>query len=281
MHYPNQENVDNVNKINNYLTSPNLPSLTDYQTASINNPMTLAQGLRNANQAEFADYDLDMQIKNLQALMPDNPALQQQYSAALTNALASQLNAQAGITDPSPQGQNNNFSSTLFGYPILRDDKRGLFNLAIEKFVQLSNNSQIDNGFINQVIGAAKDLGENYINMINANYKSTPEMQKQGTTIDNYYHCIGNYNAAKQGHWGALAAQIIGLGREILDYPINIFVKNRSIQEANNDFLNDMKINYSGQNMARENKYNSVFDACDKYRPNGYNPLERLQYYRK
>jgi len=71
VHYPNQENVDNVNKINNYLTSPNLPSLTDYQTASINNPMTLAQGLRNANQAEFADYDLDMQIKNLQALMPD------------------------------------------------------------------------------------------------------------------------------------------------------------------------------------------------------------------
>ena len=111
VHYPNQENVGNVNKINNYLTSPNLPSLTDYQATLINNPMTLAQGLRNANQAEFADYDLDMQIKNLQALMSNNPALQQQYSAALTKALASRINAQAGITDPlqSQRRQNNPF----------------------------------------------------------------------------------------------------------------------------------------------------------------------------
>ena len=100
VHYPHQENVGNVN---NYLTSPNLPSLTDYQTASINNPMTLAQGVRNANQTEFIDYDLAIQIKNLQTLMPNNPALQQQYSATLTKVLASRINAQAGITDPSPQ----------------------------------------------------------------------------------------------------------------------------------------------------------------------------------
>jgi len=105
VHYPHQENVGNVN---NYLTSPNLPSLTDYQTASINNPMTLAQGVRNANQTEFIDYDLAIQIKNLQTLMPNNPALQQQYSAALTKALASRINAQAGITDPlQSQGQTN------------------------------------------------------------------------------------------------------------------------------------------------------------------------------
>ena len=39
--------------------------------------------------------------------------MQQQYSAALTNALASQLNAQAGITDPSPhtQGQTNSLNT--------------------------------------------------------------------------------------------------------------------------------------------------------------------------
>ena len=59
VHYPHQENVGNVN---NYLTSPNLPSLTDYQTASINNPMTLAQGVRNANQAEFADWICKLKI---------------------------------------------------------------------------------------------------------------------------------------------------------------------------------------------------------------------------
>jgi len=62
VHYPNQENVGNVNKINNYLTSLNLPSLTDYQATSINNPMTLAQGVRNANQAEFADWICKLKI---------------------------------------------------------------------------------------------------------------------------------------------------------------------------------------------------------------------------
>ena len=110
--YPNQENIGNENKINNYHNSPNLPSLDDNQALSINNinpnPMTLAQGVRNANQTEFIDYDLDMQIKNLQTLMPNNPALQQQYSATLTKVLASRINAQAGITDPlQSQGQTN------------------------------------------------------------------------------------------------------------------------------------------------------------------------------
>ena len=73
---------------------------------------------------------------------------------------------------------------------------------------------------------------------------------------------------------------VIDVGREILDYTKNIY-KGRSIQEANSDFINDMTVNFDGQKMVESNQYNSAFEACNKYRPVGYNPLNRLKYYKK
>lgn len=103
--------------------------------------------------------------------------------------------------NPTVQAALSSVKNSNF-YPQLRDDKRNFFNSAIEGFVKSTNVSKTDNGLTNQIIGAARDLGENYINMVNANYKSTPEMQNQGTTIDNYYHCIGNYDVANRGALG-------------------------------------------------------------------------------
>lgn len=184
-----------------------------------------------------------------------------------------------GNTPPPPvQTQNYNTQS---GYPELRDDKRNTFNSAIESFVRTSDTPQSDNSFINQIVGAARDLGENYINMVNANYKSTPEMQKQGTTIDNYYHCIGNYDAAQRGTLGSATAGAIGLGRELIDYPKNVLLKGKTFQQANDDFRNDMAVNADGRRMAQSGQYRSAYEACDKYRPAGYDPLDRFRYYKK
>lgn len=163
----------------------------------------------------------------------------------------------------------------------MRNDKRNIFNSIIENFVRISNPSRFDNSFTNQIIGAARDLGENYINMINANYKSTLEMQKQGTTIDNYYHCIGNYDAVQRGSLGSITAETIGLGRELGDYVVNVFQKNKTIHEANDDFLNDMWVNADSRKMAKNRKYSSAYEACDKYRPSGYNPFDKFMYYKK
>lgn len=182
-----------------------------------------------------------------------------------------------GDTPPPVQTQSNIHS----GYPKFRDDKRGILNSAVENFVRISNTPQADNSILNQIVGAARDLGENYINMVNANYKSTSEMQKQGTTIDNYYHCIGNYDAAQRGMAGMLTAKAIGLVREIFDYPKNIIFRGKTPQQANNDFNNDMSVNSDGLRMARRGRYNSAFDACDKYRPAEYNPIDRLTYYKR
>ncbi len=131
--------------------------------------------------------------------------------------LQAQFNQQnyAAAAAPSPQpaqpvSQPQPMPQPEFSYPKLRDDKRNIFNSTIESVVRLSSNLQANNDIINQIVGVTKDLGENYINMINANYISTPEMQNKGTTIDNYYHCIGNYDAAKTNSF--FAKTIIGRG---------------------------------------------------------------------
>lgn len=184
-----------------------------------------------------------------------------------------------GNTPPPVQTQNN--TQPTSGYPELRADKRNTFNSAIESFVRTSDTPQSDKSFTNQIVGAARDLGENYINMVNANYKSTPEMQKQGTTIDNYYHCVGNYDAAQRGALGSATAGAIGLGRELIDYPKNVLLKGKTFQQANDDFRNDMKVNADGRQMEQSGQYRSAYEACDKYRPAGYDPLDRFRYYKK
>ena len=164
-------------------------------------------------------------------------------------------------------------------YPIVREDKRNQFNSGVENLVQSTNISKNNNSAIGQILGATRDLGESYINMVNANLQSNQDMLDTGTTIDNYYHCIGNYDAASRGNFGAATAAAIGFGREAGDYIKNITSKDRSITEANKDFLNDLTVNSDGREMARSNKYTSALEACDKYRPEEYDPLEKLKYY--
>ncbi len=70
----------------------------------------LAQGIRNQNPVEFAQYDLEQQINELKAALPNNPVLQQQYSTMLANMLQAQFNQQnyaavSAASQPSMQAQ--------------------------------------------------------------------------------------------------------------------------------------------------------------------------------
>ncbi len=183
---------------------------------------------------------------------------------------------------PTQFAQNNMQANDMYNdYPNLRDDKRDFFKSAVESVVKAIPSSFERNNPLTQSLGAARDLGENYINMVNANLKSSKDMSTQGTTSDNYYHCLGNYNAASRGDYGAKTAEIIGNTREIADWGINWLFKDKPISQANADFKNDRAVNLDGRNMAQSGQYNSAWDACEKYRPKQYDPNERLYYYHK
>ena len=164
-------------------------------------------------------------------------------------------------------------------YPTLRDDKRDFFKSTVESVVKAIPPTFESNNILTQSLGAARDLGENYINMVNANLKSSADMTSQGTTSDNYYHCLGNYNAASRGDYGDKTAEIIGNARENFDYLKNIVKNGKMI--ANLDDQNDRTVNLDSRNMAQSGQYNSAWEACEKYRPKQYDPNERLYYYRK
>lgn len=160
--------------------------------------------------------------------------------------------------------------------PTLRDDKRNGFNNMVESIVKNISSYNSPSSTLN----AIKDFGENYINMVNANLKSSDEMKNSGRTVDNYYHCIGNYNATSRGK-GDLAA-IISNSREIGDYLKNKIKYKLNLTKENPiiDFINDSKVNQQGQRMARGGLYNSGFEACERYRPLNYNPNEQWKYYK-
>ena len=159
--YASQNEYGNETMINNYLISQGLPPLANYQAnqnMQTNNNFTpvtnmLAQGLQQAHPQEIAEHELDMQIKNLQAQLPNNPALQQQYANMLTQALSAQLNGQAGITNLSqpvmqPQQSNpwavvqnslsNDINSVMYGA------SRALNGLTYGGFDYLGNKFGID-----------------------------------------------------------------------------------------------------------------------------------------
>ena len=39
-----------------------------------------------------------------------------------------------------------------------------------------------------------------------------------------------------------------------------------------------MAVNADGRRMAQSGQYRSAYEACDKYRPAGYDPLDRFRY---
>ena len=174
-----------------------------------------------------------------------------------------------------------NASKNDNSYPVVREDKQNQFNSGVENLVKATQISKDNDTVIGQVLGATQDLGESYINMINANLKSSQAMQDRGTTIDNYYHWIGNYNAADRGNIGAATAATVGIGREISDYIKNLSDETKTLTEINRDFMNDLAVNRNGREMAQSNSYNSALEACEKYRPEEYDPMEKWKYYRK
>ena len=225
--------------------------------------------------SSFDDMPLRQQIETAYDYY-DKP--QSENSGMKSYTLQSKPMGFAGQTKRNMEPNIDGMKTTH--YPVLRNDKRNILNSGIERFVKSTEVSVNDNGFSNQIVGAMRDLGENYINMINANYKSTPEMQRRGQTIDNYYHCKANYEAAKRGNIGAVTAAGIGVGRELFDYPKNL-LRNKSFAKANDDFKNDLNVNADARKMADSDLYNSSFEACDKYRPPKYDPLEQFKYYQK
>lgn len=183
---------------------------------------------------------------------------------------------------PMQLAQNSISTDEIYNdYPTLRDDKRDFFKSTVESIVKTIPSSFESNNPLTQSLGAARDLGENYINMVNANLKSSEDMETKGTTTDNYYHCLGNYNAASRGYYGTRTAEVIGDVREIADWGMNKLFKNKSFSQSNADFKNDRNVNLDSRNMAKSGRYNSAWEACEKYRPSHYNPDERLYYYRK
>lgn len=173
---------------------------------------------------------------------------------------------------------NQDITNSENGYPTLRNDKRNWFNTNVEQFVKATPKTFLGDTPVGQAVGAARDLGENYINMINANLSSSDEMKNTGTTIDNYYHCKGNYNAAQRGQWGVKTANLIGNVRENFDYYKNLF-RGISRTEALQDKRNDLSVNQDGINMAQSGQYDSAEEACNKYRPDNYNDENRKKWY--
>ena len=165
------------------------------------------------------------------------------------------------------------------GNPILRDDKRNTIGNICESYLQIVPEHTLNDSPIGQIKGAIRDNCENYINMVNANLKSSNEDKLQGTTIDNYAHCLANYNSAKRGNWGRLTTKVIGNTREALDYAKNILNKNP--EYASHDFKNDTTINRISINRADSNMYNTSQEACSRFKPKLLDEEKYKKWYRR
>lgn len=112
-----------------------------------------------------------------------------------------------------------------------------------------------------QVAGATKDLTKSYIDM------------RIDNTIgnDNYFHCVGNFNASRRGNIARETAKILGDTKELYDYYINQICKGLPQEKAYNDYLWDKKINQIGRQRAEDMLYLHHKDACNDFRVNGIN----------
>ncbi len=147
----------------------------------------------------------------------------------------------------------------------IRPEKADSFKNGIAAYVNNVTKSMTQIPVLGQAIGAAKDLGENYIKMVNANLVSSDEDKLQNKTVDNYYHCKGNYNASNRGSIGNFTAEVIGNLREIGDIGKNI--NKKSYQETLDDYHHDMDINRYSRNLGRQGNYNSAEEACRQFKP--------------
>lgn len=127
-----------------------------------------------------------------------------------------------------------------------------------------------------QLGGTIKDFCNNYIDMLNANLKSSDDEKKEYRTTDNYYHCKANYNAAHRGSVGHTTAIILGNAREAADLPYN-FKKGKTWRESWQDRENDLAINRIGRQRALSNQFKSAQDACTIFKPKSLNEDEEYK----
>lgn len=165
----------------------------------------------------------------------------------------------------------NSFPNTEEKNPFLRPNKKNFIGTVCENYLQTTPNSGLGSSPIGQMKGTVRDYCKNYIDMRNANLRSSAEEQFQGQTADNYYHCKANYDSTKRGPWGELAARTLGYGREIVDVPINLFYKNLTWQTSMDDRRNDLAVNFIGRQRALNNRYRSAQEACNSFKPTGLN----------
>lgn len=112
-----------------------------------------------------------------------------------------------------------------------------------------------------QMSGAATSLAKSYFDM------------RSDNTIgnDDYFHCVGNFNAARQGDVGSKTAEVLGDTKEMKDYYHNQIVKGFSQPKAYRDYLWDKGINQISRQRAKNDLYLDHKDACDIFRVRGIN----------
>ncbi|XP_061165745.1 serum amyloid A-5 protein-like [Saccostrea echinata] len=101
--------------------------------------------------------------------------------------------------------------------------------------------------FVKDAFGGAIDMGRAYLDMREANVKNA----------DKYFHARGNYDAAKRGPGGALAAKVLSDFRELYQSSLS--------GEGPEDTAKDQEANEWGRNGGDPNKYRPK-GLPDKYR---------------
>ncbi len=162
--------------------------------------------------------------------------------------------------------------------PVLRDGKTNLLGKGCENYLQAVPENKLGKSPQDQIAGTIRDYCKNYIDMRNANLRSSEQEKALEQTADNYYHCKANFDAAKRGNWGYMASNIIGNAREALDYFSNRFIKNKSMPEAINDYWNDINVNENSRNNGLKNRNILSEEACWPYKPD---KLDEEEEYRK
>ena len=109
---------------------------------------------------------------------------------------------------------------------------------------------------LQQVFGAAKDMATEYFKMKDHGYKN----------LDDYHHCIANYNAASKGPWGYSTAKFLGDAKEQFDFYRNKMYKGLDNNQATIDKQHDLSINAIGRLRGDSRLYNSAEEACAEYR---------------
>ncbi|MBE6455439.1 MAG: hypothetical protein E7014_03210 [Alphaproteobacteria bacterium] len=217
------------------------------------------------------------------SFQPDNSS----FSNTINNYFTPNMSTEQSYLDTTAQTQNTidintnlktkeNYSNA---YPIMRPDKRKLVHFPLTEYVKYTTGKFDSPHPNNQIFGALRDFGESYINMQNANLRSNPETRESGKTMDNYVHCIANYNAAKRGSLGGGTGLLLGVSREMMDLIKN--TKKGDIYSALKDAVNDLSVNSVGILKGMTNWHQSAEEACQDYKPESYNPIDVYKWYRK